>query len=340
MALIFMDGFDHWTTTNNLKWDARSGATISTTGGRRGGGACLMSSSSSYLQRTLPTPIGSIVCGAAFYVNSALPSSNTALFTLMDSTTAQCELRLTTTGALLISRNGTTVYTAPTPAIVANTWNYIEWKVTIGSTTGSSSVRINGSSTDYINISSVNLQATANSTATAFRLGTTTNLSDLYFDDFYLCDLTGTTNNNFLGDVRIDTLYPNADGTYSQSTPSTGTSRFALVDETSQANTTDYVDLPSVGNKDTYGMTNLPSLASSTIHAVQVTSYCSKGDAGTARSVANMIRSGTTELEGTSSVLTTSYLWYPSIFVTDPNTSGAWSQTAVNNLEVGVVSKA
>src|SRR5437764_673985 len=43
-----------------------------------------------------------------------------------------------------------------------------------------------------------------------------------YLDDLYVCDATGTTNNTFLGDVRVHTLVPSGNGTDSGLTGSDG----------------------------------------------------------------------------------------------------------------------
>ena len=52
----------------------------------------------------------------------------------------------------------------------------------------------------------------------------TTLIGTLDIDDLYICDGTGSApHNTFLGDCRVDTLLPTADGTAQQWTPSTGT---------------------------------------------------------------------------------------------------------------------
>jgi hypothetical protein len=40
--------------------------------------------------------------------------------------------------------------------------------------------------------------------------------SDNAIDDLYVCDSTGSTNNTFLGDVRVDTVRPIGAGNYSE----------------------------------------------------------------------------------------------------------------------------
>ena len=102
--------------------------------------------------------------------------------------------------------------------------------------------------------------------------------SGMNFDDLYVCDSAGSTNNGFLGDCRIDTIYPSGAGNYTQFTPSTG-SNYTCVDETAP-NTTDYVDGATVGDRDSYALGNLSALSSQTVYGVQVNAAILKDDAG------------------------------------------------------------
>lgn len=343
MALIFFDGFDTYGTSNLLmEWVQSVGTnSINTTGGRRGGGALyspdnaslnFTSAPSHIVSRSLPSNFTTFICGVAFESSGFHQPKN--IFMFRDSGTRQLEVGVNTGGQLFVSRNGTILATS-TASIAANVYNYIEIKATINNTTGSYEVRLNGA--NVLSATNVDTQNTSNAYINEVVLGAylaypgsitaTTNK----YDDFYFCDTTGSVNNNFLGDIRIDAIFPTADGNYSQWTPSTAGAHFSLVDE-NPPNTTDYVSDGTIGNKDSYVMQNPPSLVAQTIHAVKTRVAIQKDDAG-ARSVKIGVRSGTTNGLSSSIALGTSWAYVSHILETDPNTSAAWTASAVDNVE-------
>jgi hypothetical protein len=333
MALIFMDGFDHYATADMAKkWSAVVGNTIATTQGRRGGGALNGgASASNYLSKTLPGNFSTLIVGFAFNPSGSYPSSSSKVLEFLDAGTNQCSLLVNLDGTLLVNRLGTTIGST-TAAIPLSGFSYIEIKITFHNTAGTVDLRLNG--TSVLSLTGLNTRNTANAFANSVRLGQYgSSQSNSYFDDFYICDTSGTLNNNFLGDVRIDTLFPNADGSNSQFTPSTGTAHFACVDETLPL-TSDFVSASTIGFKDSYALTDLTGAA--TVLAVQVSNLAYKDDAGF-RQGANLIRSGSTEAQGATVTLSTTTLYTVSVHETDPATSAAWTQTAVNAMEAGVI---
>jgi len=335
MALLFVDGFDHYVTADiPKKWNS-GGANVSiqTAGGRRGGGCMRCTGASPQASKTLQAETSWVV-GFAF---SCATLTTTAIAQFLDTGTVQCDLRLNADGTLLVTRNGTSVTGGQsTFALSTNTWYFLEIKVSIADSIAANSckVRVNGG--DVITVSAgQDLKNTANTTANSVRLGQSSNTSTFEYDDLYVCNQSGSTNNDFLGDVRVDTLYPTSDGTYTQFTPSTGSTHYLLVDETAP-NTSDYVDGNTVGHRDSYGMGNLPALVSQTVYGVQVNAAMLKDDAG-AKSAATMVRSGTTNADGTSAALGTSQAYVSQIFEQDPDAAAAWTETTVNAMEAGVV---
>jgi hypothetical protein len=339
MALLFIDGFDHYATADITKKWATAGAnnTIESSSGRRSGGALRCTSTDNDLTRTFAATSTVIV---GFAINPSAYAANGQLIQLMDSGTVQCTLFLNTDGTLSVFRSTSTAVTDGTSvaSIPTGSFSYIEFKVTIADSisAGSCKVRLNG--VDIITVATgQDLKATSNTTANSLRLSSSSTLAStvLLFDDFYLCDATGSTNNDFLGDVRVDAIYPTADGNYSQFTPSTGSDHYALVDETTP-NTTDYNDGTTVGHRDSYAMGNLSALTSQTVYGVQVNAAILKDDAG-AKSAATFVRSSSTNGDGASAALSTSQVYVSQVFETDPNGSIAWTETTVNAMEAGVL---
>lgn len=342
MSLIFFDGFDHYTSSPTGKWTSLSGSSMVSTGGRRNSGYMRTGGAFSGYQwdKNFSANKTTLIFGLAIKIADFGNPFDTCIIRLLDGTTSQCELGVSSTGALYVSRNNSK-FAYGDNVLSTSTFTYVEWKVTIGSS-GSSEIRVNGNPTPYQTLSAINTQNTSNAYATKFTLGAyryeNTNYP-LYFyvDDFYVCDNSGSTANTFLGDVRVDTIFPNGEGTYLQGTPSTGTTHYTLVDETSP-NTTDYVTVTTATNRDSYNLQDLQSLSSQSIYGVQVNAYTAKTD-GNYKTAASFIKSGATILDGTEYAPATSYSFNTSLFDTDPNTSGAWTQSAVNSIEAGIVAK-
>jgi hypothetical protein len=342
MSLLFIDGFDHYATADIAKkWNSSAGGgntAISSSNGRRGGGALSAPYNGGGVQRAM-APGASFVMGFAFTTGS-YPTTSMALAALKDAGTTQCALLLNSDGTLSVVRSTGTALTSGTSvsALSVSTYYYIEWKVTIADSisAGSCKVKVNG--VDWITVATgQDTKNTSNASANQIYLGPWNAGSGptvVYFDDFYLCDQSGSVNNDFLGDVRIDTLYPTSDGNYSQFTPSTGSSHFALVDETTP-NTSDYNDGAAVNDRDSYGMGNLAPLVSQTVYGVQVNAAILKDDAGS-KSAATFVRSSGTNGDGAGVALGTSQVYVSQVFETDPNGSIAWTETTVNAMEAGV----
>lgn len=341
MTLLFVDGFDHYATADiSKKWTSvGAGAAIELSNGRRGGGCLNFASiaSTQFITKTL-SQSASWVIGLAFQYYGTFTGSAGRIVSILDAGTSQCELWVNSDGTLSVMRNGTAVTNGTSViSLSISTYYYLEFKVTIADSisAGSCKVRVNGA--DVITVATgQDLKNTANAYANQIRLGPTSSAAGTPFraDDFYVCDQSGSTNNDFLGDARIDTLYPTSDGNYSQFAPSTGTDHFALVDEATP-NTTDYNDGSTVGNYDSYGLGNLAALVSQSVYAVQVNAAVLKDDAG-AKSAATMVRSGTTDADGTSAALGTSLSYVSQVFETNPDGSVAWTETSVNAMEAGI----
>lgn len=334
MTLRFIDSYDHYATADMLlKYTDSSSASISAGNGRRSTNSLRFSSTSGFVSKTLDAQATWIV-GCAFRATALDGSNDRAIVTFLDAGTNQCDIRIRPDGTLRATRNGTALATSSN-ALSTGTAYYFECKVVINDTTGSIEVRVNGSSTGWINITSQDTKNTANATANGIRLsGTSGNNTD--YDDLYICDSNGSVNNDFLGDIRVDCYLPDGNGNSSQLAGSDGnsTDNYQLVDESSQNGDTDYVQSSTVNQKDTYTFADMTHTPAS-IFGTQLNMIAKKDDSGT-RSIASVCRSGGTDYDGTTQALGTTYLDYMNIRETDPATSAAWTRTNLNNAEFGV----
>lgn len=76
------------------------------------------------------------------------------------------------------------------------------------------------------------------------------------------------------------TILPKAEGAYLQWTPSTGTTHYSLVDESSCNGTTDYVSTATVGNRDSYVVSTSTVPAGSTITDIAIRPCASRNSGG------------------------------------------------------------
>ena len=328
MSLLFVDGWDHYALSDLLKKWSSGSANVLGAGGRRSTN-CLTMYGNTSLTKNLSAAQASLIAGFAFQFPSALGQP---FFAFRDNGSTQVDFIVNNNGSISVRRGASTVLGTTALALVSmGSYFYFEAKVVFHASAGSVIIHLNGS--EVLNISSVNTIATANATADQITLNT--GLQTLMFDDLYVCNLLGSINNNFLGDCRVDSLFPTSDGNYAQFTCSTGSSHFTLVDETTP-NTTDYNSDATVGHRDSYGYSDLPALTTQNIYGVQVCQASTKSDAG-AKSTANFVRTGTTNSDSAAMVMTaTSQLYYLSIFETDPTTAVAWTESGINGMEAGV----
>lgn len=332
MALLFMDGFDHYATADIAKkgWTISNAPTIGAAIGRRGGGGLSLATTGT-ITKTLPSTYTTLIVGTAYANNGN--GADRPIISLMDTATTHIAVQRNTTTNFLSILRGATVLATGTTAMAFGAFNYIELSATISDTVGAYTLKING--VIELTASGIDTRNGGNASVNGVQLSTTSNTgTNSIYDDFYICDTSGAApNNDFLGDCRIDTIYPTSDGNYSDYTPSTGTSHFALVDETAP-NTTDYNSGGTVGHRDSYGMGDLAALSSQTVYAVQVNAAALKDDAG-ARSIATMVRSSTTNSDGSGVAISTSQQYVSQIFPLNPNGSVAWTETTVNAMEAG-----
>jgi hypothetical protein len=325
--LLFCDGFDHYATADiPKKWTYLTNGTIAS--GGRNGGNCLHNPS--FLGKTILTADTTFIFGCAIKFSSIGGGLQT-IFRLLDTagSSQTFVFALMATGQLQ-AIGGVSV--ASTWVASTGVWYYVECRVTLHDTAGSVEVRVDG--TPVINSTGIDTKQSATGGYAVCELsGAIT--ADI--DDLYMCDTTGTYNKDFLGDCRVESIFPQTDavaaGTNHGLTPSTGTDHGALVDDTAPNGDTDYNSGTTAALKDTY---NFPNMASSgTVKAVQLVIAARKTDQGT-KTVCPVVRSGGTDYDGVTVTPPVGYVYLQQIYETDPNTAVPWTGAGVNALEAGL----
>jgi hypothetical protein len=210
-------------------------------------------------------------------------------------------------------------------------WVYLEVKITFHATAGTLEIRLDGSDTPVVDLTSLDTVAAGGSTViTEFTLGATAD--DVFYDDLYLLNTTGTINNDFLGDVQVVTLRPTADSAVAW-TPSAGIDNYALVDEEFTDGDTTYVSTATTTNKDLYDFGNLDP-AIDTVFGVAVHARVRKEEPGP-RDLTLETKHSTDEQSsaGKGMGITERTLW--ELFETKDGTN-AWTTTEVDAAQFGV----
>lgn len=250
-------------------------------------------------------------------------------------TNAQMTVRSAGDGSIQIYRgssSNTLLQTTPV-VLVNNSWVYIEVKIKIHDTTGVFELRVNENV--VYTFAGDTCQQSADTTVNRFELGT---VASCFYDDLYVLDDTGAAPyNNYLGDIKIESLFPNNNGATSQLVGSDGNSvnNYLQVDEIPAA-VADYNGSATVNQKDTYALTDLVTTAG-TILGVKTSALCFKSDAGVGNMKTVERHSGGTERDSASQALSASPgNWIDNgVQIVDPTTA-AWTIATVNAMEAGV----
>lgn len=333
MALLFFDSCDHTGTAQSnvlAKYSATSTMVPSTSAVRTGTHGYRINAGGFVTSKTLPVSGGAVIGLAVRW--AAFP--NGTFLEIREGSTIHVAVGCDSTGHLQVKRNTTVLATSST-ALSVNSFYYVEIKTVIHDTTGTYEVHVDGVQDAALTATGQDTRNAGTGVWDSFNMRSSVNTFDV--DDIYVCDTSGSApRNTFLGVVKVECLFPQTDataaGTTAALTPSTGTDHGALVDEASP-NTTDYNSSANVGDKDTY---NYPSLSlTGTILGVQTNLYVVKTDAA-ARSVCPVVRSGSTDYDGSNVSPGTSYGYFSAVWAQNPDTGNDWTSSEVNAMEAGM----
>jgi len=209
-----------------------------------------------------------------------------------------------------------------------NEWHHLQVRFKVDDSVGVIQTKIDGvSDVDY----SGDTKPGSSSTLEHIWLimgGSGTIRRDVYYDDF----VYGT--GDWPGDIRFQVMVPDGDDT-AEWIPSTGVDNYALVDEIPPSDA-DYVTSGSSGQKDLYTMDSWDGTLKTPQFLVQWI-RAKKDSAGT-RQLQMVVDSNGTEDAGDAFDLTTDYAYYNRVIEEDPDTSSAWTESAINALKAGMES--
>lgn len=219
MATIFLEGFDTYGPVGQLTpsvnalltqgaWNlCNFGLTIGAPLSRTGFSLAYAPGSGNLLGKTLPSAYSRLIGGIRFQTTGTLTNIPNFAIAFWNDSTPCCTIQCDAVSGLLSLRtggtNGTTIGT-PIVAISENSIHYLEWDISFGAT-----------SNYHLYLDGVSIQSGTGNTGNGF---TTADVFMLlsenltYYDDLYIFDTTGSTNNAVLNtNPRIETRFPSSD---------------------------------------------------------------------------------------------------------------------------------
>lgn len=336
MALLKLEGFDHVGSSQLArKWTYVGGGV--TTLGRFSGNGWLFNNvgtTGAYISQDLVTTNNTFIFGGA--ISASYGDATNPIIILQDEDSmTQVDVRITSSGAIQITRNGTVIGTSASAVFVFGFWNYLEFKVVIDDAIGSFTVKLNGLT--ILSSSGVDTRAVTGTLVKKLRLQPFSFASsgnyNVKFDDIYFLDGSGTFNNDFLGECRIQTNFPNADGSVNDFTPKTGSINHNQVSDNPSDDDTTYTVGANPNELDLFDVTDFSFTGN--IFAVAVNSTMRKDDVGS-RTVASVVKTSGTVYEGPEVAALSDYKIAQAIFPRNPNTSAAWTLPQINATEFGL----
>lgn len=343
--LRFMDSFDHVALADlDEKYDIDSGTgwEITAGAGRWGSKGLVAVTGNAYLGKGLqPVSNSTGIFGCAFKTTSTgqyafsetyssiIDDRPMVMFSWnVDGSISAWRASDSTGGSGRLNLFSCTLLGSTASGLVnVGTWNFIEWLVTHDSTSGVVKIAINGNL--ELELTGIDTQPNDREfTLIGFGNGSTV------YDDVYMADGDPSGLDEMAGDCRIEVILPESDGTNSGLTPSSGTSHFAMVDDTAPNDDTDYLHGLASGLKDTWNYQVVSGIGE--VLGVQVNINARKDSAGLKQLAAIARVGGSDELGDTLTIAAETYKYYRQIFEKNPDTAAAWTISEINAAEFGV----
>jgi hypothetical protein len=354
MALKLIESFDGVSTfdqfvnkqytgviANGGKWVATTGAGLTTYTLDASGhtGQCLRYAVSSPSWVRTPNLGLGTECYVGFHFKPGSLTSAEGIFALYDedSTRILYMSRNSSGGLTVVGGNAgaTTLITTANSILSLSVWSYLEMRFVLHDTTGIVEVRQDGVVVGRFD------GDTKAATATSIEyigIGRVINLSgatvDDRWDNLYIADTSGSTNNGYFGVTTVQCIRPTGNGNSSQyvGSDNDSTDNYALVDE-QNVNDADYVASSADGDKDTYAYGNTTTIGGHIVRGVQIVTRAANLTVG--KDLAHVARlSGGTEADSADITMDASLKDRFTIWETKPG-GGSWSFSDIDGAEFG-----
>ena len=214
MVEIFWDGFDKYGPVNAYTSNSTMGNEWNSlppsgygylVAGRFSNSLAFLTTYGYTAIRSLPGNYSRLICGVA--MQPSLSGNCGVIFG--DAGTNQCAVGINSSGKVLLWQGGLggTQIAISSASVTAGSWHYIECDLTFAAS-GSYTVWLDGV---QVFTGSGNLKTSSNAYANTVTLNGGSSSGGGSFDDMYVFDSTGSTNNAQRGDSRVETLFPTGD---------------------------------------------------------------------------------------------------------------------------------
>jgi hypothetical protein len=305
MTMNFADGCDLYGATSDLNkasWNIADSpnVTVLTNGGRFSNGSVAIRGSAASIYRATEVANSTIFVQLAFKLESLVHATDEIMLKLFNNSGADtiCSIAISQVGEIkAYDSSDSLVATSAAAVIREGVWQYLELKVLIDNS-GTITVKISGS--QVINATGVDTKPGAGEDVDRVQIYSASDAAGfgIIIDDIIFFDDAGSINNDFLGDVTIDTLLPNSDDATDAawaSFPAQGTGDDHLnIDDPipgSDDGDSTYNFSKTVSADSLYGFDDLAETPQY-IYGVQLALSAKKSDAGS-RSVAPLFKNDT-----------------------------------------------
>jgi len=233
------------------------------------------------------------------------------------------------------------VNTTPHGVIDKTIWEYLEFKL-VYSTSSSATIDILVNGKNVLSIqandiadcrNNIQMLQIENNVISDYY-----NSTDVRFDDIYICDVNGTDNNDFLGDISVKCLRPDGNGLINDFTPVGEPNNFECVNDF-VLDEERYVEATDVDDTDLYTLENNRIPATATVLGVINNVYAKKTDSGN-REIGHVIGSSTaTHYDSGSTVLTTEYKAWLKVWDVNPLNNSPFTPADIEDLQCGFTIK-
>lgn len=221
--MLFMDGFDHYGTgadnsiasghMNDGLWTGAASVSIGTPSFGAATDLAMLTKQGGSQRKVFDWGTRTAVLVGCRIGLEDLPGGNLvrSICTFNDaSNSIKWRVYIQSTGDIALVRESGNLILAQTqaPVLVAKRWQYIEMKID----TVNGNFRLDVDGTTVINASGLALGSTPIAQMYVGLIPAGASFDGVWVDDFHIKDTAGTRNNDFEGDLRIATIFPNANG--------------------------------------------------------------------------------------------------------------------------------
>lgn len=292
-----------------------------------------------------PVTSGSVIVGLRIKFSASAKSGTEILRFTGDSnpTAAEAKLVMTATNQIQIQKGdgGSVVATSAAGVFDADSWHYLEYKTDFNiSGTGSYEVKIDGTS---ILSGTASTAVTTGSSPAGMQLYSPDNTVDSYaeimmYDDWYICDTSGTENNDFLGPIMIYHRPLDATASESDWTLFGGDSIVSSVNPNPDKDDSTGIEAVDTSGEAVNFTIEEYDGPGGTIVGVKIDTRVKTKDGFQAIGLTHTVDSG--GMSATNSLPNvfdnTHWTGYTSVYGTDPNTNTLWTVAGVNEAYYGI----